>query len=149
MLGNFVEGFCFWLQTTLLSRTTIKAVFKNTAVWQYEEMSRLAGLEGVGSLREWNTIPIESPDFCGNWQINFKICMEAQKTKKSKDYLEEEKNIILTLPNVKTRYKATAIKTVWYCLKCRKQTNRTKEESRSRETFDFQQRCFCSAVGKR
>ena len=62
------------------------------------------------SVREWNTITIKCTDFGKNWQANFKIYIERQKAKNSKNYTEEEKTF-LNITNMKPYIKTIIIQT--------------------------------------
>ena len=70
------------------------------------------------------------------------LCMEGQKTLSNKCIIEENKVGKLALSNIKTHYKATVIKTVWYWQKNRQIDYWNKIEITEIYSYKYRQLIF-------
>ena len=99
---------------------------------------------------QYNQCQNPNDAFCKNRKIHSKIYMKRQGTPNSQKILKKQNKVEgLTLPNVKTCYKAIVIKTVWHWQTDRqmKQLNREPQNRPLRTAEWFHQGCQDRSAG--
>jgi len=77
-----------------------------------------------------NSYPGNNDLWTGWWPFPFKICMEIQKTQRTKTVLRKNNRAVgIRLPEFRLYYKATVIKTAWYWCKNRHRNQWNRIES--------------------